>query len=45
MYSEGLMDVMELIMMLSFISDSQPKLDNIQSKDKEHYLPVFEKVR
>lgn len=45
MYSEGLMDLMELIMMLPFVADPKPKLDNIQTKAKERYLPVFEKVR
>ncbi|XP_041803246.1 glutathione S-transferase A4-like [Chelmon rostratus] len=44
MYSEGLMDLMEMIMILPFTPDPQPKLDNIQSKAKERYLPVFEKV-
>ncbi|CAG6017411.1 glutathione S-transferase A4-like [Menidia menidia] len=44
MYSEGLMDLMEMIMMLPFLSDPKPKLDNIQSKAKERYLPVFEKA-
>ncbi|XP_037553363.1 glutathione S-transferase alpha-3 [Nematolebias whitei] len=44
MYSEGLMDLMELIMMLPFVADPQPKRDNIQTKAKERYLPVFEKA-
>lgn len=44
MYSEGLMDVMEMIMYLPFSSDLKPKLDNIQKKANERYLPVFEKV-
>ena len=44
MYSEGLIDLMEMIMMLPFVQDQKPKLDNIQSKAKERYLPVFEKV-
>lgn len=44
MYSEGLMDLMEMIMVLPFTQDVKPKLDNIQSKAKERYLPVFEKV-
>lgn len=44
MYSEGLMDLMEMIMILPFSSDVQPKLDNIKTKAKERYLPVFEKV-
>ncbi|XP_038152273.1 glutathione S-transferase, alpha tandem duplicate 1 [Cyprinodon tularosa] len=44
MYSEGLIDLMEMIMMLPFTADPKPKLDNIQSKAKERYLPVFEKA-
>ena len=44
MYSEGLMDLMEMIMMLSFVTDKEPKLENIETKAKERYLPVFEKV-
>ncbi|XP_008320262.1 glutathione S-transferase 3-like [Cynoglossus semilaevis] len=44
MYSEGLMDVMEMIMYLPFSSDLKPKLDNIQKKANERYLPVFEKA-
>ncbi|XP_018543788.1 glutathione S-transferase, alpha tandem duplicate 1 [Lates calcarifer] len=44
MYSEGLMDLMEMIMMLPFTADPKPKLDNIQTKAKERYLPVFEKA-
>ncbi|XP_060942749.1 glutathione S-transferase A4-like [Limanda limanda] len=44
MYSEGLMDLMEMIMMLPFVTDKQPKLDNIETKAKERYLPVFEKA-
>lgn len=44
MYSEGVMDLMEMIMMLIFSPDPKPKLDNIESKAKERYLPVFEKV-
>nr|XP_046258692.1 glutathione S-transferase A4-like [Scatophagus argus] len=44
MYSEGLMDLMEMIMILPFTQDPKPKLDNILSKAKERYLPVFEKV-
>ncbi|XP_068614756.1 glutathione S-transferase 3-like [Brachionichthys hirsutus] len=44
MYSEGLMDLMEMMMMLPFIPDPKEKLDNIESKAKERYLPVFEKV-
>ncbi|XP_057704340.1 glutathione S-transferase A4-like isoform X2 [Corythoichthys intestinalis] len=40
MYVEGLMDLMEMIMMLPFTKE--PKLDNIEKKAKERYLPVFE---
>ncbi|KAM9364959.1 uncharacterized protein KZ484_011166 [Pholidichthys leucotaenia] len=42
MYSEGLMDLMEMIMMLPFCEN--PKLDNIKAKANERYLPVFEKA-
>ncbi|XP_072247193.1 glutathione S-transferase, alpha tandem duplicate 1 [Leuresthes tenuis] len=44
MYLNGLMDHMKMIMILPFLSDVKPKLDNIQSKAKERYLPVFEKA-
>ncbi|KAM6915958.1 glutathione S-transferase alpha M14-like [Xenentodon cancila] len=44
MYSEGLMDLMEMIMMLPFVQNPKPKLDNIESKAKDRYLPVFEKA-
>lgn len=44
MYAEGLIDLMEMIMMLPFVADPKPKLENIESKAKERYLPVFEKV-
>lgn len=44
MYSEGLMDLMEMIMVLPFTQDVKSKLDNLQTKAKERYLPVFEKV-
>ncbi|XP_062256491.1 glutathione S-transferase A4-like [Platichthys flesus] len=44
MYSEGTMDLMEMIMTLPFVKDKQPKLDNIETKAKERYLPVFEKA-
>ncbi|XP_004077240.1 glutathione S-transferase A4 [Oryzias latipes] len=44
MYAEGLIDLMEMMMMLPFVADPKPKLDNIQSKAKERYLPVFEKA-
>ncbi|XP_071336900.1 glutathione S-transferase 3-like [Trachinotus anak] len=44
MYSEGLIDLMEMIMILPFSADVKSKLDNIQTKAKERYLPVFEKA-
>ncbi|KAF0027415.1 hypothetical protein F2P81_020156 [Scophthalmus maximus] len=44
MYAEGAMDVMEMIMVLPFITDVKAKLDNIQTKAKERYLPVYEKA-
>lgn len=44
MYSEGVMDLMEMIMMLPFAADPKPNLDAILSKAKERYFPVFEKV-
>lgn len=44
MYSEGLMDLMEMIMMLPFSADVKSRLDNIHTKATERYLPVFEKV-
>uniref|UniRef100_UPI0037E80227 glutathione S-transferase A4-like n=1 Tax=Semicossyphus pulcher TaxID=241346 RepID=UPI0037E80227 len=44
MYSEGLMDLMEMIMVLPFTQDPKPKLENILTKAKERYLPVFEKA-
>ncbi|XP_073337511.1 glutathione S-transferase 3-like [Pagrus major] len=44
MYSEGVMDLMEMIMVLPFIPDPKPKLANIEAKATERYLPVFEKV-
>lgn len=44
MYSEGLMDLMEMIMILPFIPDVKEKLENIEDKAKTRYLPVFEKV-
>ncbi|XP_041865453.1 glutathione S-transferase A4-like [Melanotaenia boesemani] len=44
MYAEGLMDLMEMIAIVPFVPDPKPKLDNIQSKAKERYLPVFEKA-
>ncbi|XP_045926315.1 glutathione S-transferase, alpha tandem duplicate 1 isoform X1 [Micropterus dolomieu] len=44
MYSEGVMDLMEMIMMVPFSQDPKAKLDTIQTKAKERYLPVFEKA-
>ncbi|TKS85478.1 Glutathione S-transferase [Collichthys lucidus] len=44
MYSEGVMDLMEMIMLLIISPDPKPKLDNIESKAKKRYLPVFEKA-
>ncbi|XP_029376254.1 glutathione S-transferase A4-like [Echeneis naucrates] len=44
MYAEGLMDLMEMIMILPFSKDVKPKLENIETKAKERYLPVFEKA-
>lgn len=44
MYSEGLMDLMEMIMILPFVPDAKEKLENIENKAKTRYLPVFEKV-
>jgi len=46
MYSEGLRDLMEMIMILPFTppADVQTKLETIQTKATERYLPVFEKA-
>nr|CCQ71060.1 glutathionine S transferase alpha [Channa striata] len=44
MYTEGLMDLMEMIMILPFSQDPKSKLDNIETKAKQRYLPVFEKA-
>ncbi|KAK5603230.1 hypothetical protein CRENBAI_012099 [Crenichthys baileyi] len=44
MYSEGLMDLMEMFITLPFAADPKSKLDSIQSKANERYLPVFEKA-
>ncbi|XP_074531733.1 glutathione S-transferase A3-like [Halichoeres trimaculatus] len=46
MYSEGLMDLMEMIMMLLWTpnEDRKAKLENIKTKAKDRYLPVFEKA-
>ncbi|CAN9499871.1 unnamed protein product [Ophioblennius macclurei] len=44
MYSEGLMDLMEMIMVLPFSADPNTKLPTIEKKAKERYFPVFEKA-
>ncbi|XP_074531295.1 glutathione S-transferase alpha I-like [Halichoeres trimaculatus] len=46
MYSEGLMDLMEMILMLLWTPDEdrETKVKNIKTKTKERYLPVFEKA-
>ncbi|KAM6922293.1 glutathione S-transferase 3-like [Lycodopsis pacificus] len=44
MYSEGLMDLMEMIMMLAFAADTKAQLDTIETKAINRYLPVFEKA-
>ncbi|KAM3606054.1 uncharacterized protein V6R79_009907 [Siganus canaliculatus] len=44
MYSEGLIDLMEMMMGLPFAKDPKPLLDNIEKKAQERYLPVFEKA-
>lgn len=44
MYSEGVIDLMEMIMILPFTADKPAQLKTIQSKAKERYLPLFEKV-
>ncbi|XP_075874808.1 glutathione S-transferase A4-like [Nelusetta ayraudi] len=44
MYSEGLIDLMEMIMMLIFTEDAAAQKENILNKAKNRYLPVFEKV-
>lgn len=46
MYSEGLMDLMEMIMMTPFTppADLPDKLDAIKSKANSRYLPVYEKA-
>ncbi|XP_067278491.1 glutathione S-transferase 3-like [Pseudorasbora parva] len=45
MYTEGLIDLMELMMKVLFIQpeDKQKQLSDIEQKAKERYLPVFEK--
>jgi len=44
MYSEGLMDLMEMIMMMLWTPGDKSKLENIETKAKQRYLPVFEKA-
>ncbi|XP_028324664.1 glutathione S-transferase A2-like [Gouania willdenowi] len=44
MYSEGVMDLNEMIIMLIFSPDPKAKLEEIEKKAKERYLPVFEKA-
>ena len=46
MYSEGLIDLMEMIMILPFTppADLKTKLEAIETKATGRYLPVFEKV-
>ncbi|XP_049456762.1 glutathione S-transferase A1-like isoform X2 [Epinephelus fuscoguttatus] len=44
MYSEGAMDLMEMIMKLPLSADKKAALETIESKAKERYLPVFEKA-
>ncbi|XP_028324668.1 glutathione S-transferase alpha-1-like isoform X1 [Gouania willdenowi] len=44
MYSEGLMDLTQMIRLLSWLSDPKDQLEEIEKKAKERYLPVFEKA-
>ncbi|KAM8858620.1 glutathione S-transferase 3-like [Spinachia spinachia] len=44
MYSEGVMDLMEMIMILPFSTDKNAQLEVIKTKAKGRYLPVFEKA-
>ncbi|CAL8284868.1 unnamed protein product [Arctogadus glacialis] len=46
MYSEGLIDLMEMIMVLPFTppADMKTKLEGIETKATGRYLPVFEKA-
>ncbi|XP_048061904.1 glutathione S-transferase 3-like isoform X6 [Megalobrama amblycephala] len=44
MYSEGTLDLMDLIMLYYFFSeDKQKRLSDIEQKAKERFMPVFEK--
>lgn len=44
MYSEGLIDLMEMMMKLIFMGDTALQKEEILKKAKNRYLPVFEKV-
>ncbi|XP_028324663.1 glutathione S-transferase A2-like [Gouania willdenowi] len=44
MYSEGVKDLNEMIIMLIMSPDPKAKLEEIEKKAKERYLPVFEKA-
>lgn len=46
MYSEGVGDLMDLVIMYPFTppENKQKHLSNIQQKAKDRFLPVFEKV-
>ncbi|KAG7258735.1 hypothetical protein CRUP_018135 [Coryphaenoides rupestris] len=46
MYSEGLLDLMEMVMMSIFTppEDLKAKLETIETKAIGRYLPVFEKA-
>lgn len=44
MYSEGLIDLMEMMMKLIFMGNTTAEKENILNKAKNRYLPVFEKV-
>ncbi|CAB1312919.1 unnamed protein product, partial [Coregonus sp. 'balchen'] len=46
MYAEGVRDLMEMIMMLPFISPDakKTKLEDIERKATSRYIPVFEKA-
>ncbi|XP_053731313.1 glutathione S-transferase 3-like isoform X2 [Synchiropus splendidus] len=44
MFSEGLMDLMDLIMMLPFSVDGKLQAMYVQARAKKRYMPVFERV-
>ncbi|XP_067241570.1 glutathione S-transferase 3-like [Chanodichthys erythropterus] len=45
MYSEGILNLMDLIMLYYFFSeDKQKQLSDIEQKAKERFMPVFEKA-